>query len=123
MKYEVYENNGGAVMLAILDDDCKPVAIFENWEYGQRGILADALQELAADPTAWRAWDGDLVERIASEWPYSGEAEPPTLTELYDEISGSNACIIDSDGDMIPAQRMGAAALKALGLSLEDDDQ
>ena len=24
MKYEVYENNGGAVMLAILDDDCKP---------------------------------------------------------------------------------------------------
>ena len=59
MKYEVYENNGGAVMLAILDDDCKPAAIFENWEYGQRGILADALQELAADPTAWRAWDSD----------------------------------------------------------------
>lgn len=85
--------------------------------------MADALQELAADPTAWRAWDSDLVERIASEWPYSGEAEPPTLTELYDEISGSDACIIDSDGDMIPAQRMGAAALKALGLSLEDDDQ
>lgn len=55
MKYEVYENNGGAVMLAILDDDCKPAAIFENWEYGQRGVLADALQELAADPTAWRA--------------------------------------------------------------------
>ena len=79
MKYEVYENNGGAVMLAILDDDCKPAAIFENWEYGQRGILADALQELAADPTAWRAWDSDLVERIASEWPYSGEAEPPRL--------------------------------------------
>ena len=70
-----------------------------------------------------RAWDGDLVERIASEWPYSGEAEPPTLTELYDEISGSDACIIDSDGNMIPAQRMGAAALKALGLSLEYDDQ
>ena len=67
--------------------------------------------------------DGDLVERIASEWPYSGEAEPPTLTELYDEISGSDACIIDSDGNMIPAQRMGAAALKALGLSLEYDDQ
>ena len=55
--------------------------------------------------------------------PHSGEAEPPTLTELYDEISGSDACIIDSDGDMIPAQRMGAAALKALGLSHEDDDQ
>lgn len=52
-----------------------------------------------------------------------GKARPPTLTELYDEISGSDACIIDSDGDMIPAQRMGAAALKALGLSLEDDDQ
>ena len=123
MKYEVYENNGGAVMLAILNDDLSPVAIFENWEYGLRGILADALQELAADPTAWRAWDGDLVERIASEWPYSGEAEPPTLTELYGEISGNDDCIIDSDGDMIPAQRMGAAALKALGLSLEDDDQ
>lgn len=123
MKYEVYENNGGAVMLAILDDDCKSAAIFENWEHGQRGILADALQELAADPTAWRAWDGDLVERIASEWPYSGESEPPTLAELYDEISGNDDCIIDSDGEMIPVQRMGAAALKALGLSLEDDDQ
>ena len=109
MKYEVYENNGGAVMLAILDDDCKPAAIFENWEYGQRGILADALQELAADPTAWRAWDGDLVERIASVVP-----------AIWVVLA---ACIIDSDGDMIPAQRMGAAALKALGLSLEDDDQ
>ena len=32
MKYEVYENNGGAVMLAILNDDLAPVAIFENWE-------------------------------------------------------------------------------------------
>ena len=111
MKYEVYENNGGGVTLAILNDDCEPVALFENWEYGDRGNLADALRELAAD------------ERIASEWPYSGEAEPPTLAELYDEISGSDDCIIDSDGDMIPAQRMGAAALKALGLSLEDDDQ
>lgn len=123
MKYEVYENNGGGVTLAILNDDCEPVALFENWEYGDRGNLADALRELAADTTAWRCWEGDMVERIASEWPYSGESEPPTLAELYDEISGNDDCIIDSDGEMIPVQRMGAAALKALGLSLEDDDQ
>ena len=66
MKYEVYENNGGGVTLAILNDDCEPVALFENWEYGDRGDLADALRELAADPTAWRCWEGDMVERIAS---------------------------------------------------------
>lgn len=121
MKYEVYENNGGAVMLAILNDDLAPVAIFENWEYGPRGILADALQQLAEDPTAWEVWDGDMVERIASEWPYSGEVEPPTLAELYDEISGNDDCIIDSDGDMVDVSRMGYAVREALGLT-EDDE-
>ena len=109
-------------MLAILDDDCKP-RHFETGSMVSAAFWPTHCRSLPQTRRRGERGTADLVERIASEWPYSGEAEPPTLTELYDEISGSDACIIDSDGDMIPAQRMGAAALKALGLSLEDDDQ
>lgn len=120
MKYEVYENNGGAVMLAIMNDDLAPVAIFENWEYGPRGILADALQQLSEDPAAWEVWDGDLTERLATEWPLY-HANPLTVAELYADISANDDLIIDADGDMVDVSRMGYAVREALGLP-EDDE-
>lgn len=114
--YEVYENNGGALTLAVLDGDT-PIALFENWEYDDTpGALVNALAELAADPTAWRCWDGDMVERIASEWPYHGEAEPPTVTELYDEIRANDTPILLRDGSLTDPERWGYAARKAMNI-------
>lgn len=120
-RFEVYENNGGALTLAVLDGDT-PIALFENWEYDDTpGALVNALVELAADPTAWRCWDGDMVERIASEWPYHGEAEPPTVTELYDEIRANDDPILLRDGSLTDPERWGYAARKAMNIGEEVD--
>lgn len=121
-RFEVYENNAGALTLAVLTDAGDPVALFENWEYHDTpGALVNALAELAADPTAWRCWDGDMVERIASEWPYHGEAEPPTVAELYDEIRANDDPILLRDGSLTDPERWGYAARKAMNIGEEVD--
>lgn len=117
--YEIYENNGGALTLVVLDGDTA-VALFENWEYHDTpGALVNALAELAADPTAWRCWDGDMAERIASEWPYRGEAEPHTVAELYDEIRANDDPILLRDGSLTDPERWGYAARKAMNIGEE----
>lgn len=119
--YEIYENNGGALTLVVLDGNTA-VALFENWEYHDTpGALVNALAELAADPTAWRCWDGDMAERIASEWPYRGEAEPPTVAELYDEIRANDDPILLRDGSLTDPERWGYAARKAMNIGEEVD--
>lgn len=121
-RFEVYENNAGALTLAILNDDDTPAALFEGWEYDDTpGALANALAELAADPTAWRCWEGDMAERIASEWPYRGEAEPPTVAELYDEIRANDDPILLRDGSLTDPERWGYAARKAMNIGEEVD--
>ena len=119
--YEIYENNGGALTLVVLDGDTA-VALFENWEYHDTpGALVNALAELAADPTAWRCWDGDMAERIASGWPYHGEADPPTVAELYDEIRANDDPILLRDGSLTDPERWGYAARKAMNIGEEVD--
>ena len=119
--YEIYENNGGALTLVVLDGDTA-VALFENWEYQDTpGALVNARAELAADPTAWRCWDGDMTERVASEWPYRGEAEPPTVAELYDEIRANDDPILLRDGSLTDPERWGYAARKAMNIGEEVD--
>lgn len=120
-RFEVYENNGGALTLVVIDGDTA-VALFENWEYHDTpGALVNALAELAADPTAWRCWDGDMAERIASEWPYRGEAEPPTVAELYDEIRANDDPILLRDGSLTDPERWGYAARRAMNIGEEVD--
>lgn len=119
--YKIYENNAGALTLVVLDGDTA-VALFENWEYHDTpGALVNALAELAADPTAWRCWDGDMAERIASEWPYRGEADPPTVAELYDEIRANDDPILLRDGSLTDPERWGYAARKAMNIGEEVD--
>lgn len=121
-RFEVYENNAGALTLAVLNDDDTPAALFEGWEYDDTpGALVNALAELAADPTAWEGWDGDMVERIASEWPYRDEAEPPTVAELYDEIRANDDPILLRDGSLTDPERWGYAARKAMNIGEEVD--
>lgn len=121
-RFEVYENNAGALTLAVLTDAGDPVALFENWEYHDTpGALVNALAELAADPTAWRCWDGDMAERIANDWPYHGEAEPPTVESLYEEIRANDDPILLRDGSLTDPERWGYAARKAMNIGEEVD--
>ena len=107
MKYEVYSSENGNITLAILGDDLTPVAIFDRWETGPRGILADARQQLAEDPSAWEGWDTRV--------------EDLPVADLYAEISAGDELIINADGDMVDVSRMGYAVRDALGLP-EDDE-
>lgn len=117
-RFEVYENDAGALTLAVLTDAGDPVALFENWEYDDTpGALVNALAELAADPTAWEGWDGDMVERIATDWPYHGEAEPPTVESLYEEIAAQDDPIRLANGELTDPARGGYAARKAMGIT------
>lgn len=125
-RFEVYENNAGALTLAVLTDAGDPVALFENWEYDSNpGNLREALRDLEQDPTAWEGWDGDMVERIANDWPYHGEAEPPTVESLYEEIAAQDDPIRLASGELTDPGHWGYAARKAMGitpLDLEEVD-
>lgn len=116
-RFEVYENDGGAITLAVLDGDT-PVALFENWEHDPNpGNLREALRDLEQDPTAWECWDGDMVERIATDWPYRGEAEPPTVESLYAVIAAQDDPIRLANGELTDPERWGYAARKAMGIT------
>lgn len=109
-RFEVYENNGGGILLYLFDgEDVKRV--FEGWECGNEGILLDAINQLAEDPDAWKCWDGDLVERLGGRYVVddydecSGAViaehfEPYAVVELYQADIGSS--------DLIAAGRFGA---------------
>lgn len=110
--YEVYEDNGGGLYLCILGTDGQCKRIFEGWEYGPAGILADALAELQEDPTIYDAWDGDLVDR------WTDDGIDTSAQRLYDD--GLGDLIADSTGYISPY--MGYAGAKALNVDRSDDD-
>jgi hypothetical protein len=105
--FEVYENNGGGLFLVILDGEGNPTRIFENWEYGEKGNLAEALDQLIKNPGVCDQWDGDLMERL----------ENSTITDIYREISEGADLVAwsrEAGWEHLPAERMGAAANDAL---------
>lgn len=116
VKFEIYENNGGGLFLVIFDSDCNPIRIFENWEYGGPGILADAIKQLEDSPSAYEWWDEDLMERLAIEREDLGLPEI-TIADMYDKLNGNDVLIADSNC-MYP-DRMGSAAQDALGVIRE----
>lgn len=120
-RFEVYENGGGAITLAVLDGDT-PVALFENWEYDPNpGHLREALRDLERDPTAWECWDGDMVERIAIEWPRGAYGrEAPTVAELYDVIRTYDTPIRLANGELTDPERWGSASRKAMDITPYD---
>lgn len=114
LKWEAYEDSGGGLYLVILDGD-KPVHIFENWEYcSEPGILSDAVQQLAENPNAFEAWDGDLMERLTDS-PYN-IVRKYTIEEVYETLGD---LIADNDGLYI--NHMGFAARTAF--NIPDDEE
>lgn len=121
-RFEVYENNAGALTLAVLTDAGDPVALFENWEYDPNpGNLREALRDLEQDPTAWEGWEGNMVERIANDWPRHDTTEPPTVESLYEEIAAQDDPILLRDGSLTDPERWGYAARKAMSIGEEVD--
>lgn len=110
ISYEVYEDNGGGLYLCILSADRQCKRIFEGWEYGPVGILADALAELQKDPSIYDSWDGDLVDRFTSD------GVDTDAQRLYD--GGLGLLIADSTGYI--CQIIGYAGKKALNLLIND---
>lgn len=111
-KYEIYEDNGGGLYLCIMGENGQCERIFENFEYcNEPGILSDAIKRLESDPTAYEAWDGDLVERLVDI-----EEQDVTAQSLYDD--GIGDLIADSTGYW--SEHMGFSGRKALNIS--DDD-
>ncbi len=112
MTWEVYEDNGGGLYMVILKDG-NPVRIFENWEYGPKGVLADAVKQLADDPTAYEGWDGDIADDYDIDTWVPGETVKNLYCELTD-IQRCNTLIADNDG--VYSVRMGAAGHRAFSV-------
>lgn len=111
MTWEVYEDNGGGLYMVILKDG-NLVRIFENWEYGPKGVLVDAVKQLADEPTAYEGWDGDIADDYDTDTWVPGETVKNLYCELTD-IQRCNTLIADNDG--IYFARMGAAGHRAFG--------
>lgn len=107
-KYEVYEDNAGGLYLCIMGNDGQCERIFENFEYGQAGILCDAISQLEADATAYEEWDGDLVKRIQDD------GLNVTAQSLYDNGLGD---LIAESGYI--SSNMGLAGRRALNINEE----
>ena len=80
-RFEVYENNGGGILLYLFEGE-EVKKVFEGWECGEKGGLLNAINQLVEDPDAWESWDGDLVERLGGRY-------------VIDEIDESGNIIAD----------------------------
>ena len=83
--HEIWEDNAGSIYWFVLRDG-KAIRCFEGWECQAEGTIEDALHQIAEDPTAYRNWDGDCVERIRED--SLADRQDVTAQELYDEIAG-----------------------------------
>lgn len=83
--HEIWEDNAGSIYWFVLRDG-KAIRCFAGWEYQAEGTIEDALHQIAEDPTAYRNWDGDCVERIRED--SLADRQDVTAQELYDEIAG-----------------------------------
>ena len=135
MNFEIYENNGGALLLALFGEDGTCSNIFENWEYGPENILSEAVDMLMEDPFSFRYWEGDLVERMNQDRQneldlarargyYLVATEPWTAESLWPLVSNNDpGTELVSGGDTETGEwwfnpdRMGFAARRALGIS------
>lgn len=119
-KFEVYEDNGGGIHMAILEENGDAIAIFSGFECGEKGILLDAINQLGEDEDAWKGWDGDTVEAANADGgkpEYDEEYnvvgyEPYTIEEVYNEIEENDDLISEEDFDGICTlyvNKMGAA--------------
>ena len=129
-RFEAYEDNGGGLYMVIMEN-YDPVAIFENWEAGEKGIMLDAIEQMKDDSSAYKMWEGDLLERLNADGgksvcdgfdPETGveiyHEEEWTIGSLYNEISENDEEIASGEFHSyeVYPEKMGYNALTAFGL-------
>lgn len=119
--FEVYEDNGGGLLLCIIQD-CECVEIFEGFEYPDiAGTLKESIRALQEDPECWKDWDGSLVDRLReSDGAVNGMDTAEAIYEsFYFDKTGTLVAWDEEDGTVrTDPDHMGAAAQTALaGLS------
>ncbi len=115
---EAYEDNSGRLFLCLYDalDHC--LGIFEGFEYGHRGILAEAMKGLAENPQSAAGWDGNLYERIMEEYDEEDRPSYDTMVRVVTADELVAFCNHEGHISTYPAHA-GAAARKAL--AIEDE--
>lgn len=116
-RFEIYENNGGIVTMAILSESGDPLALFDGWELDENSIIP-AIDALMEDEDAWMLWDGDAladavaqIERVnAYIERVNARVSPedrqnllpmPTVESLYREISTGEWNELQAWGDTL----------------------
>lgn len=112
-KYEVFEDNGGGLHLAIFSENGKNVVFFHSdYEYNH-GQLQEDLEAIADGAAPENEWDGNCG---GSEWEYG--TDPQTL---YNEISSSEWADLIADNDGIYPNKMSGNARYEFGISDEEN--
>ena len=89
--HEIWEDNAGSIYWFVLRDG-NAIRCFEDWEYKKEGAIANAIRQIAEDPTAYRNWDGDCVKRIREDSLV--DRQDITAQELYDEFAYNDQCTL-----------------------------
>lgn len=120
---KAYEDNNGSLFLCLYDRDDTCFAIFGNWEYGERGYLAEAMRELIEYPLDARNWEGNVYERLMDEGYVYPDGSTPTFEDIVNDITDLQLIAETMDGhlDIWEPERIGYAGIRALGLEEEDE--
>lgn len=89
--HEIWEDNADSIYWFVLRDG-NAIRCFEGWEYKNEGSIANAIRQIAEDPTAYRNWGGDCVKRIREDSLV--DRNDITAQELYDEFAYNDQCTL-----------------------------
>lgn len=102
-RFEVIENNGGSLMLAVFDNDGKVEYLHDGYEGSQGDLIAD-LKALEAGGDPVKDWDGN-------------EDFPQWYYDQGTSFETGWAVVADNDG--IYPEKMGCAARREFGIKYE----
>lgn len=117
--FEVFEDNAGGLQLVVRFGS-RPLAIFDG--FGQEP-LSPAISDLKDDPTSWKTWDGNIVNRLNDD----RKPDDPEWTagKLYEEVTKNGVLVAWGTPEEVETDEkaMGFAARRALGCFLESNQQ
>ena len=108
IRYEVIEDNGGGLHLAVFDDNNKVAYIHSGYEY-TKGSLVSSIEELKSDNNCMENWDGNCG---GVKWEFGTDPQA-----LYDNITSYEyGWKIVADNNGIYSDKMGYAAKFEFGM-------
>ena len=111
--FEAYEDNGGGVILFILNEDNSVIEAFSGFEYQEYNSLTLALNDLSEDKDSWKSWDNKESINLVKI-----NISPNELYAQYQNIE--NDLICDNQGVYI--NRLGSSGCDVLNIDIEQID-